>query len=616
MQYLRLEPGEGKPETPAGVSGKAAEVSGRLRAVGGRVLAWLARAFSPGLTLIVWDVGALYAVVARKSGRNWKFSAAAASRAPDFPRALDEALAQLRQKGERPPRKTLLAARAIVPARVDLPVSPEKPRPLLQMREMTRSEMEPVAAEFGALWNIGAVLAAHDLISPEARERIVLELAVRRLDADAPSETKKPIYFGQLACEMGLITQAALEEALRLQEKLQMLESWLACGWTGYAGDPGEPPVWLASATGLSLWSQCTVAARSRGLKIIGGLPLAWSVSETPAETLEETATDRIALEIHSECVVAVLRRQGRVCGSRSESRMDRRLNADLLVNMTSDWRAGGVHDLEIVCANPRDEAAIADMLDEIGQRWGRAPRFRDAAAAREALFSTLARQHRNTRSSLPVIRFGDLPRPIWKKTPFWHTLMPLLTIVAISGIAAQQHMEIRKIKTRFAEEAAASQKNARLRQEETRIFAQAKNIQNELTGARARLAKIAPEIERLENVEGMIDDLPRLLRTISANIGDDVVLNALHNSPHPNDMGNIRVVAWSSDYSSAQEFAQTVQQALAGMGYSVAQTDVRAAPGRNKTPGHAVSFWLIPVAGQEELGLPAPEADAPSTPP
>jgi hypothetical protein len=603
---LRREPGAGAATaTPAAKTGATAAGAGKAaRALGG-LARRLARSLAPALTLLVWDVGALTVAVVRKTGRNWHVSALGVSTVADFALALDEALAALKQQGEKPPRKALLAARAIVPARVDLPVNPEKPRPKLQMREMTRAEMEPATAEFGALWNIGAVLAAHRLITPEARERIVLELAVRRNESETPGESRKPLYFGQLACEMGLIAPEALEEALRLQEKLQMLESWLACGWTGYAGEVGEPPVWLAAATGLALWNQCVSAAKSRRLKITGGLPLAWCVSENPDDIPGEAAPGRIALEIHSECIVAVLRHQGRVHSSRSESRMERPLSAELLIGLASDWRAGGAHELEIVCVNPEDEAAIAALLEEIEHRWGHAPRFRASEATRQTLLTTLARQHRNSRSALPVIRFGEISRPVWKKTGFWHFLMPLLTLAAIAGIAAQQQMEIRKIKTRFAENEAAEQKNARQRQELNRVFAEAQNIKKELTQARARLARIAPEVERRVTVEGMINRLPQLLRTLAANIGDDVVLEALHNSPNPSDMGNIRIIAWSSSYASAQTFAQTVQQALIGMGYSVAQTDVKAAPGRNKRPGYAVSFWLIPVAGQDELGAP-----------
>jgi hypothetical protein len=563
-------------------------------------LAHFARAFrqrlAPALLLLIQDVGMLTGVVARKQGAVWHFSAPVHSGVADFGHALDIVLARLRQQGDNPPRRCFLAARAIVPARVDLPVSPEKPRPLLQMREMARAEMEPAVAEFGALWNLGGVLAAQGLITPEARERIALELAVRR-----EGTNNKPTYYGQVACELGFISPEDLENALRAQEKLQMLETWLACGWRGHAGEPGEPPVWLASATGLSLWSQFERALKGHSLKLLGALPLAWSASETAGEM--ESGESRIALEIHTEEIVAVLRHQGRVAAARSEGRMERPLSAERLLHLVSDWRASGIHDLEIVCVDPADEAALTALLEEIGHHWGHMPRFRNAAATRQAVLAALAGQYRNTRGVLPLIQFGELPKPPWKKTGFWHVAAPLLTLAVVCAIAFQQYRDIRSIQQRFAEKESESQKSAELRQEEARIFQEAQQAQRDLAETRKKLIQTAPEVERLESIEKMTSLLPQLLRTLAANVGDSVVLESVRNNGGIHDTGNVRIVGWSNDYTSAQDFAQRTQEALAGMGYAVAQTDVQGAPGRDKQPGYFVSFWLIPIAGPDELG-------------
>jgi hypothetical protein len=573
-----------------------------------RLLSSVSQRLAPALLLLIQDVGALTGVVARKQGAAWHFSAPARSGVADFGHALDAVLARLRQQGERVPRRSFLAARAIVPARVDLPVSPEKPRPLLQMREMARAEMEPAVAEFGALWNLGGVLAAQGLITPETRERITLELAVRREGAN-----NKPTYYGQVACELGFITPEDLENALRAQEKLQMLETWLACGWNGYAEESGEPPVWLASATGLSLWSQFERALKEHGLKLLGALPLAWSASETPGET--EGGESRVALEIHAEEIVAVLRHRGRVAAARGEGRMERPLAVERLLHLVSDWRAAGARDLEIVCVDPADEAALAALREEIGEHWGHAPRFRDAAATQQAVLAALASQYRNMRGTLPLIRFGELPRPPWKKTGFWHVAAPLLTLAAVGAVAFQQHMQIRAIQQRFAQKAAESQKSAETRQQETRIFQELQQSQHALAEARKKLLQTAPEVERLENIERMTLLLPQLLRALAANIGENVVLESVESSGGVSDIGNVRVTAWSNDYTSAQDFAQRMQGTLGGMGYAVAQTDVRGAPGRDKQHGYLVSFWLIPTAGPDELGAAeAPEQAAPES--
>jgi hypothetical protein len=580
--------------------------------------AWLTRArrmIAPKLLLLVWDVDRLSAAAAWRQGRTWHFSAIASSRLTDFGPALDEALARLRAEGVRPPRRCFVAARFIVPARVDIPVPPEKPRPFRQMREMARAEMEPAVAEAGALWTIGAVLAARGLIDEEARARVVLELALRR------GQSSVPTYFGQVACELGLVGKEDVQEALRLQEKLQTLEAVLACGWTGYAGEPGEPPVWLASATGMALWQQFETACKRRGRKILGALPLVWSMSESAGDARAREAgnfqelddrreeareSSRIALEIHAEEVVAVLRHRGRIVSARVEGRMERALAADWLLRLVADWRAGGVNALEIVCLAARDEAQVKALLEDIGLRWGRPAQLREAAAARRAVFECLALQYRARIVPLPLIRFGEPPRPPWTRAGFWHLCLPLLVVAIAAGLDIRQRMEIAAIKKRFVLAEVESQRRASVSQQEANALLAAQRERAELEAARQRAAQLMPEVERLQTIESMTDHLPQLLRTLAVTISDDVVLEVVRNARQGGDIGNVMVVGWTINYSSAQAFALRVHEALAaaGLGYAVAQTDVRAGIGREGKPGYFVSFWLVPRTPADELGL------------
>jgi len=580
---------------------------------------WLETArkmLSPALLLLVWDVDGLRAVTASRRGGAWTFSEEAVSKRVDFGPALDDVLARLRTATGRTPRTCYLAARFIAPARVDLPVKPEKPRPPLQMRELARAEMEAAVAEAGALWTIGAVLAARGMISGEQRERIVLELALRR---EQPVGSG-PTYFGQVAYELGIVGKEDLQETLRLQEKLQTLESSLACGWTGFAGEPGEPPVWLASATGLGLWSQFETACKQRGIKLMGGLPLAWSVSEAAAAPAPQAAGEeegwrdesrhsRIALEIHAEEVTAVLRHRGRIVSARSEGRMERALAVDWLLRLVADWRASGVNALEIVCLGAADEKALETLRDDFVRQWGRAPQFTGASAARLGLLETLARQHKARTPTLPVIRFGEPARPLWKRVGFWHLALPLAVVAVAAALHVQQRAQIKAIQARFDLADLQSRREANIKQQEAGVLLAAKREKEELDAARRELTKLMPEVERMRDIEGMTTHLPQLLRTLARNIDDDVVLEVVRNSQSGGGIGDIMIVGWTNHYGSGQAFAQRVQRALAGLGYAVAQTDVRAGVGRGKKPGYYVSFWLIPRAA-DELGVEAEARD------
>jgi hypothetical protein len=285
---------------------------------------------------------------------------------------------------------------------------------------------------------------------------------------------------------------------------------------------------------------------------------------------------------------------------------MERPLAADWLLRLVADWRAGGVNALEIVCFDTRDEAQVKALLEDIGLRWGRPPQLREAAAARRAVFECLALQYRARIVPLPLIRFGEPPRPPWTRAGFWHLCLPLLVVAIAAGLDIRQRMEIAAIKKRFILAEVESQRRANTSQQEASVLLAARQERAGLEAARKRVAQLVPETERLQAVESMTSHLPQLLRTLAANISDDVVLEVVRNAQQSSGMGNVMVVGWTINYSSAQTFALRVHEALAAanLGYAVAQTNVRAGAGREGKPGYFVSFWLVPHAAADELGL------------
>jgi hypothetical protein len=563
------------------------------------MLASLRKVFANRLLLLFWNVDGLKAVVAEHAGIGggggaWRFSSAAASGLADFSAALDEALAGLRAAGvSRMPRRCLLVSRCVVPARLDLPIDPASPRPAAQMQELVCADMESVLAEAGALWSIGAVLAARGLLTPEQREKAALELAIRREQASS-------ILFGQAACALSFVEQHELEESLAWQEKLQTLEAALACGWTGFLTDAeeGQQPIWLAAAVGLSTWGRWESACARHGLKLLGALPFTWSASETPDE-----AEPRVALEIHSEDVVAVLRRQGRVISARSEGRMERPLEVGWLTRMIEDWRAGGACAIELVCLHEADEAAAAALVEPLAERWGRAPTVRSQATTWTALLAFLTRRGREAQKTpLPVIRAGRPKKPIWKRAGFWQALVPCLVLAGLTGLETQQRMRLKAAESRYDLRTFEEQKKATIAQQEALIYQQQRQANLELAAKRQELARQIPELERLQAIEHMTTSLPRLLRLLANTIRDDVALDSVRNNTGSGDMGRVQVIGWSPSYSSAQTFALNVQAASGALNYIVAQTNIREAPGRTGQKGYQVSFWMLPVT--EELGI------------
>ena len=168
-----------------------------------------------------------------------------------------------------------------------------------------------------------------------------------------------------------------------------------------------------------------------------------------------------------------------------------------------------------------------------------------------------------------------------------------------------RQRAQIKVIQTRFDLAELEMQRQRNIAQREADAMRVAKLEREELEAARKQLARLLPENERLQAIENVTNRLPQLLRTLAANISDDMVLDVVRNSKSGSNIDDVMVIGWTDNYSSGQAFAMRVHEALAvaGLGYSVAQTDVRAGSGRTGKPGYFVSFWLVPRAQTEELG-------------
>lgn len=552
--------------------------------------------------LVTWSAsgmtGQVAAPVSFRDRKDFQFSESVASRSADFGQALDEVLNGLRKIGIKPPKTLLLASSFIVPARIDLPINPQKPRPKAQMWALCLAEMETPVSEAGAAWTIGAVLAARGVLTQKTREDVALELSLRR----AASST--PCYFGQVACDLGLISRHDLDEALRLQEKLQSLDARLACGWVGRTEDSLDDSVWLGAATALSNWKTWEAAARARRLTLAGALPFALTASETP----DETGT-RLALEVHAEEIMLTVRTGGRITTCQTENRMGRPLDAQWFSSMSEEWRNRGIEAFEIVCLDAEDAAKLITLRDELAQVWDKPIQFRHPHAAQHTLLKSMARVWRDKTASvfLPRIRFGTIPAPVWKNPIVWRTAAPLLTLCAIGGVHIQQHAAIKQIQARFELENRETEKQANVKKAIMQRETESREFRARLQKDRELLAQLLPEVDRMSEIERMTKRLPGLLRMIAQNIGDDVVLDALRGVRAGRDIGHLQVVGWSSSYTGAQSFALNMQQALAGTGYAVAGAEVKPAKGRMDRNGYQVVFWLLPSA--EELDASAGEA-------
>lgn len=560
--------------------------------------------------LLAWDIAGLRGVIADGDRQRCDIVARAESREAHFPAALADVLEQLRACGEKLPRRAALAARHLRPVVVNLPVHPDKPRPDAQMRELLRGDMEPVLAEFGGLWTMGALLHARGYLTASDRDRVVLEESLRREDR------RTPLRYGETALELALIDRATLNECLELQESLQYLDGELLSAWKGRV-EHGEK-YWLAGALAARPYRQWGDALNSHGVRLETVLPLAWLASENDgaAGEKDESAgdTQQISLELHSEEVVAVRRRHGLIVATRTEGRMERPLQSDWLQRLIEDWSSEARAEVMLDCLAEADEAAARQVASDLELTSGHPVSVIPAPDTWAALWPALLREAATAAPEhrLPRLAVRELRGKPWKNPDVLRVGALLAVILALAATEGVQRYQLGRLRQTLAEKTKKEGEEQKLTQQTLKISAEISQVARELEAVRTALEPLLNERTRLEAIAAMRQYLPDLMLMLAQAIGNDAVLEKVGNSRMGNDATAIRVEAWSPTYTGAQDFVNRVAEQTGTLNYGVAQTEIREEHGRTNKAGYRVGFWL--VQEPDELEQSSPTMPAPAT--
>lgn len=566
--------------------------------------------------LLAWDICGLKAAVYVDEAGQGRVVASAESPQARFADALDEILPALTRQSAIRPRRAALAARYLLPGVVNLPVAPDKPRPTGQMRELVQSEIEPILAEFGSLWSMGALLEARQYLSGIDRERVTLEEAMRR------EGRRTPLRYGETALEMELIARAALDECLDLQERLQNLDAAIVAGWRGRVEE--QQPLWLACGVGAINHKEWQDTLAARDLRLDACLPLAWLASESGNDSASENAPEKrrdgplvsICLELHQEEVLAVHRRNGRIVAARGEGRMERALQADWLARLVADWSGDARGSLEVICLHADDEALAAGICNDLGLCVGQPTRLRPVAESWERFWQHLVREATGDSSRLPRIVERELRGSPWGNHDVRRLAALAAVLAGLGGVEGLQQYRLYRLNATVAETSQQEKSKAQANQSEAKFNAELNELARDLDATRKKLEPLLNDHGRLSSISAMRQNLPDLLLMLAQAVGNDAVLESLRNSKVGSNATSIQVVAWSPSYTGAQAFVGRVAEQTRVFGYGVTQTEIVERKGRNNKLGHEVNFWLVPESDDLESGSPAARPPSPASPP
>lgn len=542
--------------------------------------------------LLTWDVSGMEAALMQTGKDGSNFLGKASSRQGRFAAALDEVMAQLASITPIRPKRVALAARHVLPAVVDLPVHPDKPRQPEQMRELIQADLEPVLAEFGSLWSMGALLQARGYLSPADRERITMEEAVRR------QSRSNQLRYGEIAIELALIERDLLDECLDQQVALQNLEASVMAGWRGRIED--KQPLWLVCGVGQTTYREWHEALSRRGLYLAATLPISWLVSDPASIEPIEPGTRRdqpvssIDLEIHAEEVVAVLRRRGRVVATRSEGRIERAPAADWVNRIIADWTAESRAQIVIHFMDAADDEFGELLADALNLTTGHPCSIRKAGEVRLAIWRNLLREANAPLSQLPRMVAGELRGSLWKDHDIRRLLALGIVLIGLAATEGVQQYRLHGLEKKMVDHQRKEKQLSSNSQMEAQVNQKLLELGKGLETTRRQLEPLLNDRSRLNRIISMRVDLPDLLYLLAQAVGSDAVMEEIHNDNTHSEGSAIQVIAWSPNYTGAQDFVNRMAALAREKGYGVSQMEIKERKGRDNRRGHEVKFWLL----------------------
>src|SRR5690606_15758175 len=97
---------------------------------------------------------------------------------------------------------------------IELPVSPTKPRPAIQMQELIRWELEPLLMQCNMYWAAGQLLLRMGYLDEGQLKDVVERQQGKQKGSNGDNSAYSFKRFCELAIEMGYITQEQMHECL------------------------------------------------------------------------------------------------------------------------------------------------------------------------------------------------------------------------------------------------------------------------------------------------------------------------------------------------------------------------------------------------------------------
>ncbi len=551
--------------------------------------------------------------------------------------ALKEAKERLAESaGKKLPKSVVFISSFAVPALLDLPLDPEKPRKPAQMESMLGYELETLIADTNEYFTIGAILHGRHLITEQQRTNIAHELELRR------SQGNSLARFGEVAIDLGFISKEDLHESLNYQERLAHSKTHIACGWQlhSYEREDETYHQWLTAGIEAKIRKTWYNGFVHNGFKVSNIVPLATCASNV-AHThgidkfaVVETSMDYIAAYLCINNKITNLQIQARPANSNLDQQLESIITEITREECDIVWYtsyqdpsaktaflatlANKVQrDIKVLNSVHSDiltsETGASDTGTSVISTTKTATSKTDTSksgsshldiphAIHCAILGLAIKNHKfgifgleNEHISLPLIPPKEPAPPVWKNVDVYRLGIPaaLFFALIIHGVYSVWLQD--NLKQELAALDEEYRQKLALNRQLSSINGEFKKKEQELETLEKEFKSQSEQLDRLSNrVMSRTRLVPRLLKTVALSVSNNVMIDKLQ-EPRRNSRDRFNLTAWATDNPSATEFIERLQQAVARLNYRVVDPDIQSGIGRFGLNGYTINLWLVP---------------------
>lgn len=516
--------------------------------------------------------------------------------------ALAEALSRLSAQNHTLPKEACLVTPQVSVALLDLPVDPDRRRPHAQMQELVRWEMEAVAGQQAAFARIGRLLEGRGYMTAEQRADIVAEQA-----AAAAERGGKRARFGDLAFEAGYVTREQIDECLRIQETLLVIDDDVASAWVPQriADEDGvERTAWYAASVARTVRLTWDDAFRGNGLALRGLYP----VSGTLLATLESPSGEegeKLLIELFDGGVVVTRADGPTVTDMRAEPEPPAPVEDALAAIVQEE----GLDPAADIWLSARDETLAGRLSDTLGRAVDRVPDGIDAVggAAVHALGA-------GAETLAVAVESRDPPPPIWRNADVVRVAVAVVVVLFLVLTEGFLQYRITSAKTHLATLETQFDEQIRMNRQLKAVLRESQSFETRVADLRSQVEAVDEELAKVEQVLIWRQQLvPDVLRALRESVNNEVVLSDI--SETATGSGVFNVSGWALRDTSAQLFINRLDKVLGNVNMMVTDESVAGGTGPLDLSGYKVDLTIVPRTSERRMQKAADRAPRPAAP-